>query len=330
MKKIFSLVLVLALLLGTLAGCAIFPADDNNSKQDATLTDALAALDALYKSENGKDGKNGYELVGSVTVGDTAFNVIWTTDNQSVTITKGDNGNYFVKLPTKNDEAAIYSLVATVTDTNGEREVYSFTQNLPVLTAGGNNKPTPPAQDNNDSENNGGNDNTGGNNAGNNDNNNTENNNTGNTGGTNTSGGKELDGTYTYKFTDVVFESNGTQNLGGVNWTLDGNGGYWGFDGTRGHQFGSKNNPYEYLTLTSEAINGIKEIRVEIAGASGFAGNIFVYVGGVQVDQPSDVDNTAKTFIFDSNTALNGEIEIEILASTARAIYIKSITIVTE
>ena len=140
---------MLALLLGTLAGCAIFPADDNNSKQDATLTDALAALDALYKSENGKDGKNGYELVGSVTVGDTTFNVIWTTDNQSVTITKGDNGNYFVKLPTKNDEAAIYSLVATVTDTNGEREVYSFTQNLPVLTAGGNNKPTPPAQDDN-------------------------------------------------------------------------------------------------------------------------------------------------------------------------------------
>ena len=327
MKKIFSLVLVLALLLGTLAGCAIFPADDNNSKQDATLTDALAALDALYKSENGKTGTSGYELVGSVTVGKTSFSVVWTTDNESVTVTKGDNGNYFVKLPTKNDNAAIYSLVATVTDASGDREVYSFTQNLPILTAGGN-KPAPPTQDDNTTDNNG-NGNTG--------NNNTENNgsdtpgaDTGNNGSSNTSGGKELSGTYTYKFTGVVFESNGTQNLGGVNWTLDGNGGYWGFEGTRGHQFGSKNKPYEYLTLTSEAINGIKEIRIEIVGASGFAGNIFAYVGGVQVDQPNDVDDTVKTFIFDSATALNGEIEIEILASTARAIYIKSITIVCE
>jgi hypothetical protein len=346
MKRIFSLIIALALTLGILSGCAT--TNKNNSGEpapEATLADAIAELDKLYKSENGTSNTSDYTLVGSVKIGDKTFEVFWTTDNEKIDITETPDGTFNVNLPSKNDEAMIYLLVATVTDDKGDREVYSFTKNLPVFTASGN-KPTPPAQDNGsgDVEDGGSTgDSSGDNNTGNNGGNTGDTGNTGNTGsgstgsgntdndntGSGSTSGKDIDGTYTYTFSGVVFESNGTQTLGGIEWTLDGNGGFWGFD-TRGHQFGSKKNPYEYLTLTSETINGIKEIRIEMIGASGFAGNIFVYVDGVQVDQPNDVDDTAKTFIFDSAKALNGEIEIEILASTARAIYIKSITIVCE
>ena len=147
MKKILSLIIVLALALGMLAGCAI--GQKNEPAAEATLADALKALDALYKSENGKDSTSDFELVGKITVGETSFAVVWTTDNENITITENPDGNFNVKLPTKNDSATIYSLVATVTNSNGDSEVYSFTKNLPATTAGGSNKPKPPQSDDN-------------------------------------------------------------------------------------------------------------------------------------------------------------------------------------
>ncbi|MBQ7386759.1 MAG: hypothetical protein IJW03_01195 [Clostridia bacterium] len=490
MKKILSLILILTLALGALVGCSF--GNSGDGKKEPTLSDALVALDALYKGENGKDSTEDFVLVGSVTVDGTSFSVSWTSDNEKITVSRGDDGNYTVTLPSTNDEAFIYSLVATVTNGADEHEIYSFTKNLPILTAGGgNNKPTPPV-------NNGGT--TGGetggetggttggetggstgggtggtqatpltavtelaldtpyyiasadstgtlyfngtlsggllsasgeangamtvklesagadgkyyiyfmsegvktyigantsattktagfktatatdddfvwvisadsqtimsesftnrgmasrldasdnairtysaNNFG------AENYYTawfvhagsGSTGGTTgggttgggSSSGAEIDGTYTYTFSAKVFGENGTQNLGGIDWTLAGEGGYWGYDSTKGQQFGSAKKAYGSMTLTSEAIAGIKEIRISTCGASSIVGTLIVYVNGTQLDQPVNISDSTAEYVFDSATALDGEITFEFLQSSSKAIYIKSITIVTE
>ena len=39
---------------------------------------------------------------------------------------------------------------------------------------------------------------------------------------------------YSYTFTSKLFTANGTKTLNNVDWTLDGNGSYWGYDGTKG------------------------------------------------------------------------------------------------
>ena len=59
---------------------------------------------------------------------------------------------------------------------------------------------------------------------------------------------------YSYTFTSKQFSANGTKTLNSVNWTLAGNGSYWGYDATKGQQFGSGNYPYKSLTLSTLAI----------------------------------------------------------------------------
>ena len=59
--------------------------------------------------------------------------------------------------------------------------------------------------------------------------------------------------TYSYTFTKTTFTANGTQNLNGVNWTISGDGGYWGYDNNatdKGQQLGSGSLPYKNLTMS--------------------------------------------------------------------------------
>jgi hypothetical protein len=57
--------------------------------------------------------------------------------------------------------------------------------------------------------------------------------------------------TYSYTFTAKQWTANGTKTLGGVDWTIAGEGGYWGYDATKGQQFGSGSLPYNPLTLST-------------------------------------------------------------------------------
>lgn len=69
--------------------------------------------------------------------------------------------------------------------------------------------------------------------------------------------------TYSYTFKKSMFSSNGSVDLNGVEWTIAGDGGYWGYDGTKGQQLGSGSNPYKALTLSTEGIPGtINEIKI--------------------------------------------------------------------
>ncbi len=133
--------------------------------------------------------------------------------------------------------------------------------------------------------------------------------------------------TYTYDFTSNPFSGNGTKALNGVNWTLTGDGGYWGFDGQngKGAQFGSKNNPYKTMTFTSADFEDVTKIQLNTCGAAQIAGTCAVYVGGVLVETitltSSDTDYTIDV------SGLSGEIQLKYTQTSSRALYIKSISV---
>ena len=131
---------------------------------------------------------------------------------------------------------------------------------------------------------------------------------------------------YTYTFSSTQFSANGTKALGGVNWTLAGTGGnYWGYDGTKGQQLGSKNAPYTSMTLTSANFNNVSKISINTSGASGIVSKCNVYVGDTLVKTIS-ITTTATTYTVDVE-GLSGEVKFEYTSTTARGLYIKSIAV---
>lgn len=134
--------------------------------------------------------------------------------------------------------------------------------------------------------------------------------------------------TYSYTFTKQQFSANGTLALGVLSWTLDGDGGYWGYNSTKGQQFGSGNNPYKYLTLsTSDFKSEVNKIVLETSGASSVSATCTITVGGTQIGVAEKISSTSTVYTFEATTALNGEIVISYSQTSSKAIYIKSIAI---
>ena len=138
--------------------------------------------------------------------------------------------------------------------------------------------------------------------------------------------------TYTYNFESKQFGKSGdTKDLGGITWSIKADAGYFGFDGNnnKGQQFGSKKKPATELTLTTKDIPGkISSIKVTTAGAAGIDATLDVTVGG---------KNFGKQYkmVFDLTTATftgseEGDIVLSYSNSSACAIYISSIEIVTD
>lgn len=133
---------------------------------------------------------------------------------------------------------------------------------------------------------------------------------------------------YSYSFTSPQFSSNETKTLGNVSWTLEGNGGYWGYDSTKGQQLGSGANAYKQMTLSTSSIQGqVTKIVINTSGASSIVGTCKVTVGGVQIGKTISLTSTATSYTFTSNTPLEGDIVISYSQTSSKAIYIKSIQI---
>ena len=131
---------------------------------------------------------------------------------------------------------------------------------------------------------------------------------------------------YSYAFTSKQFSANGTNTLNGVSWTLDGNGSYWGYDGTKGQQFGSGNAPYKSLTLSTSDIKGeITKIVINTSGASSIAGSCTVTVGGAQFGSAITLTKTATSYTLTGSAS--GDIVLSYTQTSSKAIYIKSIAV---
>ena len=133
---------------------------------------------------------------------------------------------------------------------------------------------------------------------------------------------------YSYTFTSSQFSANGTKTLNGLAWTLAGNGGYWGYDSTKGQQLGSGSKPYKSMTLTTTAYEGgVKTIKINTSGASSINGSFTVTVGGKQIGATTKLTTTATTYTLTSEELLVGDIVISYTQTSSKALYIKSIAI---
>ena len=133
--------------------------------------------------------------------------------------------------------------------------------------------------------------------------------------------------TYSYTFTEAAFSANDTKMLNDVNWTIAGDGSYWGFDSQygKGQQFGSGSNPYKSLTVSSESFSNVSKITINTSGASNISGTCDVYVGDTKVGSIT-LTKTATEYSFDVE-GLTGEIKFVYTQTSSKAIYIKSIVV---
>lgn len=133
--------------------------------------------------------------------------------------------------------------------------------------------------------------------------------------------------TYSYTFTSKVFSANGTKDLGSVSWTLAGDGGYWGYDGTKGQQFGSGSSPYKSLSLTTSGISGtIQSVTVNASMAKDGVGTMNVTVGGKSYISNQSLTENATTYTGTGSSS--GNIVISMSQTSSKAFYIKSITVI--
>lgn len=128
MKKIISLVLILAMALCLLAGCQ--QPTQNPTEADPTLADAKAYLYAMYKDNSEVTAVN-YNVVGVVTIGGVAFDVTWASDLDGMNIVAGDKV-YTVELPAASTEEVTYTLTATLKDAAGNTDTLAFTYKIPA------------------------------------------------------------------------------------------------------------------------------------------------------------------------------------------------------
>lgn len=130
---------------------------------------------------------------------------------------------------------------------------------------------------------------------------------------------------YSYTFSEKTFSANGTIALNDVEWTLGGDGGYWGHDGTKGQQFGSASKPYKEMTLSTSGIPGtITKIVINTSGASDIKGTATIKVGETLFGEIT-LTSTATGYTFDGSAM--GEVVISYTQTSSKAIYIKSIAI---
>lgn len=136
---------------------------------------------------------------------------------------------------------------------------------------------------------------------------------------------------YSYTFTKSVFSANGTKMLGSLNWTLAGNGGYWGWDSNgKGQQLGSGSKPYKSMTLSTTAYSGgVQEIVINTSGASSTNAKLTVTVAGVQYGSTVSLSSSAKEYTFKAPDGgmCEGEIKFSYTQTSSKALYIKSIKI---
>ena len=131
--------------------------------------------------------------------------------------------------------------------------------------------------------------------------------------------------TYTYEFATKVFTENGEQNLGGINWTLQTDAKYFGYNTDKGQQIGSGSEPATYVNLSTDGISGtVSSIKVETSGAKGIDANLTITVGGKSFGDTYKLTNVNTEHNFTGNAA--GQIVLK-YENKAKAIYIKKITI---
>ena len=142
---------------------------------------------------------------------------------------------------------------------------------------------------------------------------------------------------YSYTFIAKQFSDNTTaKKLGSVTWTpattWNVGTGYWGYDGTKGQQWGSGSNTLNKMILTSgTSFSNVKKIEINASIASSGGCKLSVKVGNTTIGTTKTLTTTATAYTFEDANGLAGAVEITLSnGSKKKAQYIKSIKIYTE
>lgn len=168
MKRILTLILILALALSVMASCSKIPGldkiklpwdkndttnegtgdntgdnntgdntGDNNTGDNTPVVDEdlKAAYDFIKMSYKDKKETNAsFEIMKSAPIGDKEFPITWTVDNTQIKITESENGDYYVvNIPERQvgDPAFTYTLSFSIENAAGEKREGSFTITVP-------------------------------------------------------------------------------------------------------------------------------------------------------------------------------------------------------
>ena len=128
MKRILSVVLLLAMVIGCFAGCA--PKEETPA--EATALDAAKEyLYAMYKDAAEKTAVN-YTVVSQILIEDKVFPITWTTNApaENVKIVANENKTTTIEI-TAGEEDINYTLTATLKDETGAEASVSFDFYIP-------------------------------------------------------------------------------------------------------------------------------------------------------------------------------------------------------
>lgn len=135
---------------------------------------------------------------------------------------------------------------------------------------------------------------------------------------------------YTCTFSGTVFTASGqTASLGGLDWTLTTDAGYFGSDPSKGQQTGSARKPAKTLQLVSAGLTGtVTSVTVTTCGASGVNATLTVSVGGEAFGTSAAITSTPSDVVFTGNR--EGQVTLSYTQTSSKALYISRIDIVTD
>lgn len=134
MKKLIAYILLVTLCLGLFAGCAEKPVETNPT-ENSDLSNARAYVYNMYKGSGSKDEAQvltkDFEVVSAVPVAGVAYNIAWTVEvtagsADDVAVVDGTNGAKKIDINEKPEQQLDFTLTATVSDANGNKESVSF------------------------------------------------------------------------------------------------------------------------------------------------------------------------------------------------------------
>lgn len=109
--------------------------DSGNGEQKPADDDLQAAFDYIkltYKSL-GTTAKS-FEIMKNAPIGDKIFAITWSTNNEAITITESEDGNfYIVNVPALGESAINYTLSFSIQNDSGEKKEGSFALNVPAF-----------------------------------------------------------------------------------------------------------------------------------------------------------------------------------------------------
>lgn len=136
---------------------------------------------------------------------------------------------------------------------------------------------------------------------------------------------------YSHTIGAKTWSAFGAQTLSNVEWTAAGSSTtYFGYDATKGQQFGSGSSPCAELSLSTTAIEGtVTSVKVNTSGASSVNADFKVKVGGTYFtcngNESISLTKNATDYTFTGSNS--GEIRLEWAQTSSKALYVKSIEV---